>query len=389
MRPLCYYTSNIKSYLTLIVLAICFYSCSLVKIESEQQPLSKQDLNIRVLTQSMVNEATNRIEHAADSIIKTTSNTDLQKHAYHWKIESLNTFKNTAFQSSPKLSLMDTWTYMLQVLKFMQTDSGKEYFGIYTPYVRQISENNVNAIEEKAQGLYKPEAFRQHKAFAHHYAETHPLSKENLKHNSVRSEYIEFLKVPDNLAFTTVGTLSEVMANFSDKLSYSTDAAGKQLKWNTQLMLKEKGFDSLQINEVMATIDLKVDRLSAIAENTPEKLNMALQSFSKDMSILFFGLNNQIEFVSERLSLERQAIDTIIMRERLALDQIVLREREALSAEASDLTVKVVDNAMLHLKDLTGTILFYVVVLFAILLFLPFALGYFAGKIHQKNKQSK
>lgn len=82
----------------------------------------------------------------------------------------------------------------------------------------------------------------------------------------------------------------------------------------------------------MATIELKADRLSTITKNTPEKLNMAFQSFSKDMSILFFGLNNQIEFVSERLSLEQQTIDTIIMRERLALDQMVLKEREALSA---------------------------------------------------------
>lgn len=154
-------------------------------------------------------------------------------------------------------------------------------------------------------------------------------------------------------------------------------------------MLKEKGLDSLQIKNVMATIELKVDRLSHIAENTPEKLNLALQSFSKDMSILFYSLNGQIDFVTERLTLERQAIDTIIMRERLALDHMVLREREALSIEASELTVKVVDNAMLHLKDLTATILFYVVLLFAVLLFLPFAMGYFAGKIHQKNKDNK
>lgn len=370
-----------------MVLGFCFSSCSLIKIESEQQPLTKQDLNIRVLTQSIVNQASHRIESAADSIIKSTSQADLQTHAYRWKLESINTFKNTAFQSSPKLALMDTWTYMLQVLNFVKTDAAQSYYGTYTPYVRQISQVNVNDIEQKARGFFKPERFKQYQNFAHQYAETHPFTKDNLKHNSVRSEYIDFLKVPDSLAFTTVGTLSEVVANFSDKLSYSTQAAGKEFKWSTELMLKEKGFDSLQIKKVMATIELKVDRLSAIAENTPEKLNMALQSFSSDMSILFFSLNDQIEFISDRMSLERKAIDTIIMRERLALDQMILREREALSVEASALTVKVVDNAMVHIKDLTGTILFYLVLLFAVLLFVPFAMGYFAGKIHQKNKE--
>lgn len=169
-----------------------------------------------MLTQSVVGEVSNRIEFAADSVIRSSSNKALQKHAYRWKIEALSTFRSTAFQSSPKLALMDTWTYMIQVLRFMETDSAKAYFGNYTPYIIKVSQDNVNAIEEKAKGFFKPERFRQYQNFAHEYAVNHPLSNENLKHNSVRSEYIDFLKVPDSLAFTTVGTLSEVVSNFSD-----------------------------------------------------------------------------------------------------------------------------------------------------------------------------
>lgn len=380
-------SNTVKRVLFLVLISLLFNSCSLLKIESAQEPLSKQDLNIRLLTQSLVNEATNRVEFAADSIISATTDSELQKHAYRWKIETLNTFKNTAFQSSPKLSLMDTWTYMLQVRNFMETAEALAFFGSYTSYVRQVSQDNVDDIEQKAQRFFASKDFVKHQDFANQYADLYPISSADLRHNSVRSEYVDFLKVPDSLAFTTVGTLSEVVSNFSDKLTYSTDAAGKQFKWSTELMLKEKGFDSLQIKDVMATIEVKVDRLSDIAENTPEKLNMALKSFSNDMQYLFFSLNDQIAFVSERMALERQAIDTIIRRERIALDSIVLRERKAVAAEASDISVRIVDEAMMHVKDLTGTILFYVVLLFAVFLFLPFALGYFAGKVHQKNRQ--
>ncbi|MFC5196235.1 hypothetical protein ACFPH8_12910 [Bizionia hallyeonensis] len=326
------------------------YSCSLLKIETAQEPLSKQDLNIRLLTQSLVTEATNRVEFAADSIIATTANTNLQKHAYRWKIETLNAFKNTAFQSSPKLSLMDTWTYMLQVRNFMDTKQAHDYFGIYTNYVARVSQDNVNDIEAKARQFFKAEDFIQHQDFASKFANKNPISNANFRHDPVRSEYVAFLKVPDSLAFTTVGSLSEVMTNFSDKLTYSTDAAGKQFKWNTELILKEKGFDSVQIKDVMATIEMKVDRLSDIAENTPEKLNLALKSFSNDMRILFYELNSEIGFVSERLALERQAIDTIIMRERIALDSIFLRERKAVAVEASEISVKMVDQAIFMLK---------------------------------------
>ena len=331
------------------------YNCSLLKIETAQEPLSKQELNMRLLTQSLVTEATNRVEFAADSIISTTANTNLQKQAYRWKIETLNTFKNTAFQSSPKLSLMDTWTYMLQVRNFMKTSAAHDYFGDYTDYVAQVAQENVEDIEKKAQQFFTSEAFLKHQDFASKFAADNPISSANLKHNPVRS----------------------------------TDAAGKQFKWNTELMLKEKGFDSVQIKDVMATVEMKIDRLSDIAENTPDKLHVALKYFSTDMRNLFYALNSEIGLVSERMALERQAIDTIIRRERIALDSIILRERKAVAFEASEISVRVVDEAMIHIKDLTGTILFYIVLLFAVLLFLPFLLGYFAGKIHQKNKHQK
>ncbi len=384
-----FYFKTFKRITFVIAISGLLYSCSLLKIESAQEPLSKQDLNMRLLTQSLVAEATNRVEFAADSIILTTTNTDLQKHAYRWKIETLNTFKNTAFQSSPKLSLMDTWTYMLQVRNFMETIEARDYFGNYTDYVAQVSQDNVDDIENKAKQFFKPENYKLHQDFASKYANSNPISSANFNHKPVRSEYVEFLKVPDSLAFTTVGSLSEVMSNFSDKLTYSTDAAGKQFKWNTELMLKEKGFDSVQIKDVMATIEMKVDRLSDIAENTPEKLNVALKSFSNDMSYLFYSLNSEIGLVSERMALERQAIDTLIKRERIAFDSIILRERQAMTFEAGEISVRVVDQAMLHVKDLTGTLLFYIVLLFAVLLFLPFLLGYFAGKIHQKNRHNQ
>lgn len=154
----------------LVAITGLLYSCSLLKIETTQEPLSKQDLNIRLLTQSLVTEATNRVEFAADSIIATTANTNLQKHAYRWKIETLNTFKNTAFQSSPKLSLMDTWTYMLQVRNFMDTKQAHDYFGIYTNYVARVSQDNVKDIEAKARQFFKAEDFIQHQDFASKFA---------------------------------------------------------------------------------------------------------------------------------------------------------------------------------------------------------------------------
>ena len=60
-------TGSILAGLITLVLAS---SCSLVKIESEQKPLSVNELNTRLLIQAFAEEALERTEIAADSILK-------------------------------------------------------------------------------------------------------------------------------------------------------------------------------------------------------------------------------------------------------------------------------------------------------------------------------
>ena len=65
-----------------VVFIVCFVSsCSLVKIENEQIPLSKTDLNTRLLTQAFVQDASKKVEVAADSILKSSKDVEIQKNA--------------------------------------------------------------------------------------------------------------------------------------------------------------------------------------------------------------------------------------------------------------------------------------------------------------------
>ncbi|WP_020526184.1 hypothetical protein [Flexithrix dorotheae] len=364
-------------------------SCSLVKIESEQKPLSQKELNTRLMTQYFIAEASDRIEIAADSIMLINTDPEVQKNALKWKIYAQSSFRKTGFQTSPKLALLDTWTFMREIQEYFQNEEHPPLFGDHQEYALQAASKNAEEIEEIARKLMSDKEFESHSTFVNNFVKEHQLTPENLAHTSVREKYLQFLEIPDSVAVNTVGTLSEVVADLSNRIDYTSSSAPKQLKWNTELMLKEKGIDSVEVKKYVDDLNRKFDRLIFIAESSPEMLDEAIKEFRDQMQPLFYGLNSEIANSMIKLAQERKQMDTIIVRERIAIDSMILRERKAIVKDASALTVQVVNDTMEHLKGLITSVLFYVVLFFAVILGIPFSLGFFTGKLLQKHKLKK
>jgi hypothetical protein len=76
-----------------------------------------------------------------------------------------------------------------------------------------------------------------------------------------------------------------------------------------------------------------------------------------------------------------------IEKERIKLDSIIQRERAALSKDADELSTKLLDKTMNHVKELVETALFYIIILLAVIILLPFSVGYYVGKVVQRNKK--
>ena len=115
-----------KRYLSqniILIAFILFNSCSLVKIESEQKPLSQLELNTRLLTQEYIKAASIRVEKGADSLLEISSDIEVQKNALKWKINTLRSLRQVGFQTSPKLALLDCWSSSIAVKDFFQSDS--------------------------------------------------------------------------------------------------------------------------------------------------------------------------------------------------------------------------------------------------------------------------
>jgi hypothetical protein len=77
----------------------------------------------------------------------------------------------------------------------------------------------------------------------------------------------------------------------------------------------------------------------------------------------------------------------MVLREREEFYEFFSEERKVISKEAEVLSKELVDEAMQGVTDLVKSILIYLILLFAVILFIPFGMGYYTGKIVAKRKK--
>jgi len=372
-------TGSILAGLITLVLAS---SCSLVKIESEQKPLSVNELNTRLLIQAFAEEALERTEIAADSILKEAEGEiDVQKNTLRWKIQTASALGRISFQTMPRVALVDTWSYMYELREFFTASTADTIFGPWAPIAVNAVAENVDRVEKIASSVLSKREYPRYREFVETYAREHPLRIEDeFRHKPIHEAYLEFKELPDSTAVQTVGTLSEVVADATNRLDFSTDVAGRKLSWQTSLFLKEQGLDSVPLEARLAAVEHELQRLADVASNSPEILSDAIAEFRNSVYPIFAELNSQIDRTLVALALERRALDEVILRERTALDTLILRERLALSRDAREIADTGIKNALAEVHDIVKSVLFFGVLGLVVVLGVPFYLGYIAGK---------
>jgi hypothetical protein len=377
-------------HLLTFIIIITFSSCSLVKIESEQKPLGVRELNTRLLTQNFAQVAMDNVELAADSISKLAmGNKDIQVNTLYWKIQTSEELGKLSFQTEPKIALMDTWSYFLEVKQSFEDSDLKAVFGEYNPIALDAVQKNIDGIQKIAASVLPKGEFEKIKTFVENYAKESPLLlQQEFKHKSIRESYMKFKQIPDSTAVQTVGTLSEVVADATNRFGYYSDASGKRLNWKAEMILQKKGIDSMDFEAKIAEIDRQFERLLTVAEKSPETIEAAIVEFRNNISPLFRGLNYEIESAMRSLSTDVQSVDGMLQRERVALDSIIKRERIALTAKADTLVDSGIETAFDSISKTLRNLILYFILLFIVVLGLPFYLGYLTGKRRSKKEQS-
>ena len=243
------YSIYIKIFVVLLALTISFNSCSLITLETNIDPLPVNELNARIMTHEFAKDLIKDIDETADSIIVTSIDPQVQINALRWKINTVATCRNAAFQTDPILSLVDTWIFMLQMEEFFISGAGKDAFGPQQHIALHSVKLLVSTIDSIAYNVITRNEYLQHKKFVDFYVENHPLEDFGFARESIMVAWHDFTGTPDSLAVESVGSLPQTVSDLTSRLSHFSNEIPRQAQWNTDLIIRENELDSLNIGQ--------------------------------------------------------------------------------------------------------------------------------------------
>ena len=368
-----------RIFLYVIAVSLALSSCSLMKlnIESDAAPLGEDLLKVRIRTHNFAKAFFHEVMLASDSIMNNEKDRQIQLNALIWKINSSNEIKNTVFQNNPEIALLDTWIVTASMRDYLTEGAGADLFGSSQDIAVEAVEKMLAEIEDVAKSYFRRD-FDDARQFVEKKCKEAPYTSLDFFRETVYKEWYNHQGIPDSLIAETVGTLPEVLADFSSRMTIGSEQTLMQTQWNGELLFKKSSLDTLDLRAVSDNFNKHFLGLLGVLQNGGKELKKNADIFRKDMLLFRDDLDEMMDsaFVFARGELE-------ILRDSFRV------ERAAIMADLDRTSNRVVKTALQELRVMINDILFYVLLILIAILFIPFALGFLTGRAFSRRKNKE
>ncbi|WP_330944459.1 chemotaxis protein [Vibrio diabolicus] len=370
------------SSMMLIGLVVMLSGCSLleVKIESQTVPLTKQELNMRLLTREYAQQFFAQVEQAADALHDQYEPHDKVHQSYIllWKINAEEGLQAAAYQVSPMAALIDTWTFTLQMDQFFTTGPGNELFA--TDEAKLVSAHLAKEVDKLAQSLLKQEAYIKTQAFVAEFVKQHPFADLSMIRTPAYRGWLDANQISEEEAVTTLGTMPEALGDVSDRLSLVSEQTPKIMTWKAQLLALNSSASIEKVNAALNSLQITADSMKDFIDNNPEYMRYLAEQMAVELQPLVDDIDQKTQARLSQLGEERQALELMVARERQEIAQIITHEREKFAQDMDRVSQEVVSLAMTKLIELVKSTIIYFILFIAVIFFAPLGLGYWFGK---------
>lgn len=366
-----------KIVVLIALICIILPSCSLLKFQLNEEgavPLSKTEMNIRVYTHTYISTFFSELEDAVDSLKQVTDDPKIIGQSLVWLMNNESAVQGAVFQVDPKVALADTWLLSIQMVDFLE-HHGKKYFGDYTSILLEPTQSLNDQITQAAQRMLNHKEYETMQNFVSEQRFRHRISEINYTRDPIYAQWLRYNNMPDTSAISTVGSLSQVIAGFSDRFSVMGGQIGKIAQWQLELASLYTGITPETFKAIGDSANVRMDEFMELINQMPYYLDTTLVKISGDLLIITSILDDRIALTMATLQQERQALETM-----------VAREREIIMNDVDSISVHVTQTLMQKATEMLKEVLLYLCLLFAIILFIPFGLGYATGRIFTKQK---
>ncbi|EOB6554937.1 chemotaxis protein [Vibrio parahaemolyticus] len=381
------------SSLMVLWLVTTLSGCSLleVKIDSQTVPLTKQELNIRILTREYALQFFAQVEQAADVLQEQYDPNDKVNQSYVllWKINAEEGLQAAAYQVSPMAALIDTWVFTHQMNQFYATGAGRDIFA--TDEAKQVSAHLANEVDQLAQSLLKKEVYDKTKLFVADFVRQYPFADLSMIRTPAYRAWLEANQISEEDAVTTLGTMPEALGDVSDRLSLVSEQTPKIMTWKAQLLALNSSASIEKVNAALNSLQVTADSMRDFIDNNPEYMRYLAEQMAVELQPLVDDIDQKTEARLSQLGEERQALEEMVARERQEIALIITHEREKFAQDMDRVSQEVVNLAMTKLIELVKSTIVYFILFIAAIFFAPLGLGYVLGKraaVKTKVKQS-
>ncbi|MEG2061445.1 MAG: hypothetical protein RRY33_06270 [Alistipes sp.] len=364
----------------LLLAATTFVSCSLLKVAvSTGDPLSKEDMNARVMTRGFYYDMTAEVSRTADSIVATSTDAATRIAAVRWKIRATRAGVAAAMQSVPEVALADLWILCRRMNEGFASASDAQLFGRQSDLARDVAARLDRQAARLAKQVLRAERYALMVRFVEEYVKKSPGTAD-LEASNTMLAWIEFLHANGVEHDYAVGSIAEVLADVNDRVSGQTQQLSNTIGWSKDLIEIRLQQDSLrsQVGVKLDSLERNFNRMVIVAEHLPEISDQMLRDLNKQATQLVGAMNASVNGVFVNFD-----------EQRAQLQKYVSTERQALVDQLRKSADEVVGSAIDALPAVIGEVLFYIVLALVVLLGLPFGLGFWLGGLRERVKARK
>lgn len=374
-RTLCFLT-------ILAVAAAATTGCSLLKfsLDTGDAPLTAEEMNTRLMTRGFYYDLRNEVVAAADSIAASTDDATLVARAIRWKMETAGAAVGAAMQAIPDVALLDTWLLCRRMDTVFSAFPDSLLFGAQTPVARAAAASLAARAGELARSVLSAERYGLMERFVGQYERAHPAGAEAVEPTNTTLAWIEFLRAEGIDYKYSTGTISEVVADMSDRVDGQTRHFANSIRWSGELLELRLAQDSLRerVNSRLDSLHRDFSRMVSVAEGLPEISDSVLMSLNVHVGQVIAAFDASVDHLFANLDAQRMELQNYAAREG---DRLVERSRQAAD--------EVIKGAFEALPALLGRIVGWIVLLFAVVLGAPFLLGFWLGRLRERTRRRR
>jgi hypothetical protein len=359
------------------------HGCSLLTIESPGKPLPQRDLNARMLTREYADQFRSTVAQAADEIDARSNDPDVDLAALRWKISASATSRRAATQMVPMIGLLDTWALSAQMREFLTSGAGATLFKDQ----QALATETASALEQDmvalARGLISPQEFATYQQFVEQYVRDEPFIDVRFQRTSVAARWAVQTGQQATL-LSTVGTVPEAMSDVADRVRLYGDQVPADSLWQTQLALRQAGYGDVNMQKVLEGIDARLAAIGKLAETSPELVDGAIADLRAGILDIADRFDESSARLTDSLHAELLALSGTVREERTAITETFDAQRAAFMADARSIANDVTQASWRQLRGLARELALYWLLVIIIVLGMPFAAGYFAGRARER-----